>query len=390
MRRRFSVTFLLCLSATAFTCTPARTTAQEPAAHPSRLHAEGEYLLWWVKGAPLPIPLVVTGPFQEEDRGVSPLATILYGGTPQKFPTFSGARLTIGSWLDDEQGFGVEGRGFLLERQTAGFMARSNAAGSPLLQVPFYNTQPAGEFAPSPGENGFPLALPGGLTGGVSITNSLRLWGSDLTGVVVVSSAPTWALSGLVGFKYLDLFESFDLHGDVTGLAAEFRGQSGALSDHFRTRNQFYGGAVGARALYQFGPLSVEASSRVALGASHQVLNVAGAFRAVNYKSTVGPEGIFAQPANSGRHAADNFAVVPEAQLKLGYSPAGWMRLTVGYDFLYDSSVVRPGDQLNRNLPKKQTFLQGGTDVSFTEPAPLFNRSSFVAHGVSFGLEFRY
>jgi hypothetical protein len=401
MRRLSSALFASALAAgmaTAAEPTPPSTQVPDPPASApvifaeapaSRLYGSAEYLLWWVKDASLPVPLLVTGPMSEEDKGVNSLATILYGGSPQGFPPFSGARIALGAWLNDERTLGVEGRGFLLERRVAGYTAHSDANGNPLLQVPFFSTQPAGESAPTPSENGFPLAFSNGLAGGISINNSLRLWGSDVAGVFGLVRSCSWELSGLVGFSYVDLYESFDLTADLSGVAAPFRNQSGVTSDHFQTRNQFYGGLLGARAGYSSGPWSIDATGSVALGASHEVLNVTGHFTAVNYKNSSGPEGIFAQPSNSGRHGASDFAAVPEVQLKIGYRPTAWMRITLGYDFIYYSSVVRPGDQINRNLPKGQTFLQGDV-VSATEPVPLFNTTSFFAHGINVGVEINY
>jgi len=62
----------------------------------------------------------------------------------------------------------------------------------------------------------------------------------------------------------------------------------------------------------------------------------------------------------------------------------------VGYDFIYYSSVVRPGSQLNRYLPKGQVFQQGGTSVSLTSPYPLFNKAAFLAQGLNLGVAVRF
>jgi hypothetical protein len=103
-----------------------------------------------------------------------------------------------------------------------------------------------------------------------------------------------------------------------------------------------------------------------------------------------GTEGVFAQPANEGQLSAARFAVVPEVQLKLGYNITPAMQITVGYDFLYDSDVIRPTDQIDRNIPKGQTFLQGGNFVSTTSPARLFRSTDFFAQGFTLGLSYRF
>jgi hypothetical protein len=371
----------------------------------SRFHGNVDYLLWWVKSAPLNAPLVSTGP-PANDEGFlfNSDSTILYGGPRapatggnpnQTFAPFSGTRLNLGYWLDDEQRFGIEGGGFMLFRRTAGFAAQSDANGSPGMRIPVFNTVPystGGALDLMVSENGLPVAIPNILSGAVNVTNSLRLWGSDVTGVFNFYRDSTLGLSGLVGFRYLDLFESFNLQDDIVGIGGIFSGQNGTVIDHFQTRNQFYGGTLGLRGRYSSGPVSIDLNGRVALGSSHEVLNISGYFQAFNYHGPVaaGPEGIFAQPSNEGRRSANRFAVIPEVQLKIGYALTSRLRATVGYDFLYYSNVVRPGDQLDRNLPKGQVFQQGGTAISSSSPAALFNTTDFFAHGLSFGLDFRY
>src|SRR5215471_7307401 len=75
-----------------------------------RMYASADYLLWWVKGAPLPVPLVSTGPVSTTHHGFlnNSEATILYGASQapavgghdtQDFPPFSGGSITLGYWL---------------------------------------------------------------------------------------------------------------------------------------------------------------------------------------------------------------------------------------------------------------------------------------------------
>src|SRR5213078_4187467 len=68
---------------------------------PSAWYGGVEYLLWWVKPAPLSVPLVSTGPISTTHHGwlINSDATILYGAPrspaqggndSQNFPVFSG------------------------------------------------------------------------------------------------------------------------------------------------------------------------------------------------------------------------------------------------------------------------------------------------------------
>jgi hypothetical protein len=384
------------------------------AAPSSRLYIGIEYLHWWAKGAPLSVPLVSTGPeMNKEGFLINSNTTILYGAPfspasggsdKQSFPGFNGGRLTVGYWLDDAQRYAVEASGFLTQSRTTTFQARGDANGNPGMRIPVFNTIP---YAPGGGcdpdnaavclvprtEDGVPLAVPGDLTGGVKVTNSLQFGELDLTAVFPLYRDASWQISGLAGGTYLQLSEGFNLTADLEGLATsnQYAGQSGTSVDSFKTENRFYGATLGVRGRYSYGPMFVEATERLSLGASNEMLSVSGSYVDFNapFASNHGPYGIFAMPANEGKTTRTNFAVVPEVQAKIGYNITPSIAVTIGYDFLYDSNVIRPGDQINRNLPKGQTFQQDGTAASLTSPARLFRTTNFYAQGISIGLVIR-
>src|SRR5271166_263822 len=389
------------------------TTAVAPAAPAFRWYGGIEYLHWWVKDAPLSVPLVSTGPvMNKEGFLINSNSTILYGAPfapdsggndKQSFPGFNGARLTVGYWLDDAQRYAVEASGFLMQSRTTTYQVRGDSNGNPGLRIPVYNTipyAPGGRCDPDRAgfclvpqtEDGVPLAVPGDLTGGVRITNSLQFGGLDLTGVFPVYSDSSWQISGLAGASFLQLDEGFGLTADLEGLPTSdlYAGQSGVAVDSFKTQNRFYGATLGVRGRYSYGPMFVEATGRLSLGASNEFLSVNGSYVDVNspFANNHGPYGIFALPANEGKFSRTSFAVVPAVQVKLGYNITPAITLTVGYDFLYDSNVIRPGDQINRNIPKGQTFQQDGTAASLISPGRLFRTTDFWAQGISFGLVF--
>src|SRR5215472_2320912 len=102
--------------------------------HEPRFYGGVEYLLWWVKGAPLSAPLVSTGP-AANDEGflVNSDTTILYGAPfapakggndTQNFGGLSGSRLTLGYLIDEGQNLAAEARVFMLESGSAGFTAQ--------------------------------------------------------------------------------------------------------------------------------------------------------------------------------------------------------------------------------------------------------------------------
>ena len=147
-----------------------------------RFYGDVEYLLWGVKGAPLAVPLVTTGP-RANDGGVilnsnttilygAPLAPAVGGKDTQNFPLFSGGRITLGYWLDQAEHVALEGSAFALQPQTAGFEAASSASGSPDIHVPLFNTTPfttGGARDRTIAENEFPVSIPGILSENISI-----------------------------------------------------------------------------------------------------------------------------------------------------------------------------------------------------------------------------
>jgi hypothetical protein len=79
--------------------------------------------------------------------------------------------------------------------------------------------------------------------------------------------------------------------------------------------------------------------------------------------------------------------------VKVGYRFRDRSRFYVGYNFLYLSEAVRPGDQVDTTVDPSQVPLLGRAsagDVMAARPAPVLARSDFWVQGLIFGLEYRY
>lgn len=269
----------------------------------------------------------------------------------------------------------------MLEQRATGFAAGSDAVGNPPLYLPVQRVDLAREGT-------FVIADPlQVLAGHVAITSTTRLWGGEANVYRNLVRTPTFSFDALAGFRYLDLAERLSLGGALNDPVFNVQ-QSPA--DSFATRDQFYGGQVGGRVGLRHGPLSADLTGAVALGVNHQSVDILGETTLAGTVALPGTfaGGVFSQPSNIGRTTHDEFAIVPQARLKVGYDIRPWVRATVAYDFLYWSNVVRPGNQIDHAVNPTQGL--GGPLVGPALPSPLFNRSDFFAHGVSFGLEFRY
>jgi len=367
-------------------------------ADPSRFWVRGEYLLWWVKNTPLPVPLVTTGdpnvgfPALNTAGGIGQNGTqVLVGDSSRNFGAISGMRFTLGGWIDAERSVGIEGSGFLLERRSDTFAASSDANGNPPLYFPRFNT--AAGF-----EDALPIADPlRGFSGNVIVGSTLDLWGAEGNAALNVWRRPGAEVTLLAGFRYAELRETLQIQNTTTDLI--FNNVS-TINDFFGTRNQFYGGQVGGRLALERDRLRVDLTGKVALGATHQVVDIQGNITQFGPNPLVppglgtSPGGFFAQPSNIGRYTANQFTVLPSAEVKVSYQILKSLRAFVGYDFIYWNQVVRTGNQVNHSVNVTQNAVLDPNGVGLlvgpAQPAPLFNRGDFWAQGVNFGLEFNF
>lgn len=360
---------------------------------PKRAWIEGEYLMWWVQRGPLPVPVATTsGPAALGIVGVGDTRG-LRGRESFEYGPVSGLRLTGGLWFDDDNRFGLRGGAFLFEHRQDGFTINSRDAGLPLLARPFFDTT-------TQLQNSRLIAFPGGSRGQLDVVSGSRLWGAEVGGVYNPSEPGGVRVMYLGGFRYLDLaedveaFDSSNLFSPLVTTTFNQRGAMGpattSIADRIATRNQFYGGQVGALVGYTHGAFDLDVTGKVALGSMHQVVSRDG-MSSLTGAGTV-PGGFFVLASNRGRMARNHFAVVPEVNVKLSLRLCEYAKVTLGYSYLFVSDTVRPGDQLDAQLnptllPLSPTFGQtGGT----ARPAPLFNRGTFSAHGFNVGLNLSY
>jgi hypothetical protein len=359
----------------------------------------GEYLLWWVKNGPLPVPLVTTGPFPPLPGvrpGVlgQPGTALVFGLTDLDYHTFSGLRVTAGSWLNSGQTVGFEGRGFLLERKTNQFRAASDAAGNPVLALP--NT-----FLGMPER--FTISQANERSGSVDVPSTSRLWGAEANVLLSLAREGSLHVCALAGFRYLDLREDLGIDSFSTALniglptdTVVFLGQpvrppgSVLVNDQFGTRNQFFGGQIGGRVDYTSGKLFGSLAVRVALGDTHETISNSGTTTLIvpGQPNLTVNGGRLVGPSNAGHFTRDAFSVVPEVEVKVGYQVTSKIKAFVGYNFLYWTEVVRPGNQIDqtidaRQVPTSIVFTQGFVGTAPTVP---FRKSDYWAQGINFGL----
>jgi hypothetical protein len=369
--------------------------------HPGQLVIWGsaEYLLWWVKNQPLATPLVTTvpgvttaAPPGTTNVGAlgNPGTVVLFGGSDIDYHTFSGGRFSLGlGWGSSDDGvWGVEGSGFFTERRTSNFQAGSSVTGVPVLARPFFDALNLRESA-------LVVSDPGIAAGNVRVGSDSALYGWDVSLVGSGYRDGPLHVDLLGGFRYLNLSEDIDISQNTTGLLGVMAvgnvlvpPTNVFILDNFGTRNEFYGGQLGGRVEYAGDRFFLSGLFKIGLGSMHEVVDLAGFTRGPANSAA----GLLVLTSNSGRRAHDEFAAVPELGINVGYQVCHGFRVIVGYTFLYISDVVRPGDQINRNvnpnlIPASPTFR---TATGPAEPAFSFQRTDFWAQGMNLGFEFRF
>jgi len=357
---------------------------------PYRYWIEGDYLLWWLKENRFPTLLssgTVTSGGILGVKGTVPLL----GGDDLDRAERSGGRITLGGWITDYQGFGLEGSFFMLESRSRSFsVAGTGAPGSPVLAIPFFNVLAGRESA-------LPIAFPGFESGTVSAAtegiqcDSGQLFGAEFHFLGNFCCTPDGRVDFLVGYRYLSLDDRFGMTENST-LGAT--GTTTSISDRFDSSSRFNGGQIGLRGDYRWDRFTARATATVAFGATDEGVTINGLTTTVvpGHGPVTQFGGLFALPSNSGTFSTEQFAIVPEVGLTLGYQACDWLRLTAGYSLLYWSSVVRSGDQINRNINVLEVPSIGGPlNAGAAAPAQTtLHCTDFWAQGISAGIELRW
>lgn len=348
----------------------------------------GEYLLWAFKRDTLP-PLVTGNSLGLPAALGAPGTAILFGGDGTDNKDLSGGRVTIGYWCCHCPDLGIEGSYFMLGQQSKTFALGSNGMTS--LGRPLNVVNPTldafGNIVP-PGENVEIVSL-GSTSGSVMVTTTSRLWGAELNGRYKWCCGDCWHVDFLAGFRYVDLQESLNITENLNS-----PGTNVIVSDRFGTHDQFYGGQIGLDTELRWRRWFLGGTFKLAMGDMSEQVRIGGntVFTPAGGTPIAQNGGVLALASNIGTFTKNRFAVVPEAGLKFGLQVTEHMRIFAGYNFLYLSDVVRPGDQIDRRVNTNQfpSVFSGTTLAQPALPAVLFKQTDFWAQGLTAGMEFRY
>jgi hypothetical protein len=365
---------------------------------------QGEYLMWWMR--PMDVPALVTSGTADSAGvlGVPGTQTLVGGELLSEM--YSGARIRTGIWTDRCAGTAWTAEFFGVGEQTERYSFSGNGdSGGQILSRPFFNVLTTDD-SPSGTEDAELVAYPDQLSGTVSVEATSRLYGVGVhhmwTNCQSCDGIPLFTcgdcgpvergVSTFVGWRYLNLDESLRIDEDLTSLLAAPNDGRFLIYDQFKTQNKFNGADLGVLWKRRRRQLSLDVLMRVAVGVTNQNVSIAGATSiqdssagSNDFQNATG--GLLAQRTNIGDYSRDKFSMIPELGITLGHDIGPGWRFTVGYSLLFWANVVRPGDQIDRDinpnlLPPETTPLTG-----LERPAFDFVETDLWLHGLSLGLE---
>jgi hypothetical protein len=323
----------------------------------------------------------------------APTTQTLIDGDTLSNSLHTGGRFGGVYWFGCQQRWGFDGNLWFLGPQGKEVTLNSGANG--FLARPFFNLNQGVPFSEI-------IASPGLAIGAVSARTESYMWGAEANMRRFLCGTPCSRLDLLFGFRYVGLNEELQITeqfarvpGSPTSVGAP-NVVAGSVTDKFRTENHFFGAQVGLAGEVRRGRWFTEGRASIAFGDVFQSVEINGAqqLQLAGGQGNFGG-GLLALPgANIGRFTQERFAVVPEVGFKVGLHVTERLRLAVGYNFLYLSSVLRPGDQIDQGLDVSRipNFPVSGTitPLQTVRPAVSFRDTGVFAQGVSFSLQYNW
>jgi hypothetical protein len=283
-----------------------------------------------------------------------------------------GARITAGVWLNPTQSTGIGMRFSAIEGDRTSFDAMSN--GSMVLARPFIS-------AVSGLENALLVAQPGIFNGGLHIQTENDFVGSEVFGRFNMGCDPTCRTDLIAGYQFVRVDDSLRIFSTTNAplIPATFH-----VLDQFATENEFHGGLIGLMREHTNGCAKIAWYAKTGFGSMRQQVTIAGGGDVAGVPLN---GGLFAQQSNIGTYTRNRFAFLPEAGLNFHYKFSPRCDVSLGYSFLWISSVALSGDQIDRQVNLSQ---QSGVLVGPARPDHTFNVTDYWLQSMNFGLNYAF
>jgi len=358
---------------------------------PGLVWADLDFLLWWQKGSRFP-PLVTTNNvpgIPRAEAGVigAPSTEVLFGDDQFGDDMNTGGRATLGVWLDRSKTAGIGNRFTALSGDTESFDATSD--GSTVLARPFYNALLGIEDSFL---IGFTDPVDGPITNGRVISqfdNEFLM--NEVFLRTMLERDRNKRVDLLLGYHFLRLDNYFSINSFNTATDPVLNGTTFSLFDRFDTENEFHGGQVGIDGSYSRGRWSLDYLAKLSFGQMRQTSEIDGGLTIV--PGGVGPGvatvgGLFAQPTNIGTRTRYEEVFIPEFNLGLTYYARPNLSFGMSYNYMWISSVILSGDQIDRQVNPSQ--FGGGPLIGPARPEFEFNDTSYWLMGMNFTMQYNY
>jgi hypothetical protein len=336
------------------------------------------------------------------DQG-EPSTTFLVPATTTTidYGLLTGVRMSAGIALDYLPPLEISG--FTFTRNSVVFGGGSYDASGQYLARPVQLVDvPA---APGVGLNTVEFVnVPGIAAGHINVTSRLSFWNIEPNFFFNFADNGTIRLDLMLGYRHTDLYESLQINSSLTAIDANSfvnfggntfgTGFTTVARDAFNARNGFDGGQVGIRSIFDCKSFKIFADFKLAMGVTSHFLTVDGTSTlnsgVSGQASTTLPGGVLALPSNIGVRSDRSFSIIPEVNLSMSYQVTQHIRMFGGYNLLYWTNIIRPGDQItnavdSRQIPTDQNFINGFQ--ASTPGTSNFVMRNFLAHGFFAGIE---
>jgi hypothetical protein len=331
-----------------------------------------DYLLWKIKKAPLPVPLVTSASLDDPLPGAlgQPGTKVLLGDHKKDLGWQNGFRFELGGWTEGCRHLGIEASFFILPKKShRQSVATSGESGALNLAVPIDDVTGLWGRGGVPGETVF--ILPGpidgpGFRGRFSLKTSSMLLGAEVNTLYNLISSCNFKIDVLGGFRWLQLQESLHFTGKTVALPNGSESGFYNFKDSFKTYNNFFGAQMGLKGLWSQDCWLFKGFAKAALGCMNENVKIEGKsqtsngnlfYMTRNTGNQILRGGIFAEPTNRGSHHRDQFAVVLETGASLSYLLTDSFEIGINYNFLWVNQLSRPGKQMDRKINPTQTAL---------------------------------
>lgn len=355
---------------------------------PDCFYFDLELLYLYYRSMPVTVPLITAGPIGTTGRPGEEGVTTLFGNETIQHGPHASLRGTIGIW-DACRKWGIEGIGFLSEQRAEVDHWDAPINGRTVLARPNFNVL-----------TGVPdsvlISSPPAFGGSAGVYTNTRTGGAEANILRSWCYYDRFKFNTLAGARWFSLNEQIRIDSNsVLPFPDPNDPQVIDIVDNFTTRNNFYGANFGFQSEWRCGRWYTDMTAKVGLGFTHEKVNIHGSTsQTVTGITTVTPFGAYALEPNSGDFTENKFSILPEFTLKVGYNWTQRLSTYIGYNGLYLSRVVRPGNQINPNVNPTLLPVSNVYNPQFpfgpAQPALIFDNNDFYMQGVTFGMSIRY